>query len=237
MRSRIGACGALVFVVLGWGSFGLAGQPPGAGTSASGWVDWFRANAGGIRAYALVTGVVVLALGLWFGALRDLVWSRERSRLTASFSSLGLALLAVCFVASGGISSAVAMRLDDLSPEVVLFASTLVGVLNAGAQLGLAALMAGISATALTTRTLPAWMAILGFVGAAAALGSGVGVAVESDAVAAAVLASWVIVSVWLLATAWVMWTAAPQRVLQLPDDALGPFAGTSATTPTYELR
>lgn len=210
MNTRLGALGGFTFLVLGWASMGLVPETPSASATASEWIDWFAGSADGIQAYAFLSGVVVLALLVWFGAMRQQVWRGDHGNGWAPVATVGFTLLATGLLVGAGLSSVVAMRLDELGPDLVVFASVSVGVLYAFGQFGLAALMGGISAEAQRTGALPRWLVVVGWAGAVASIATGAGVATESEAVMGAIFLSWIAVSVWIAGCSVVLWKGAP---------------------------
>jgi len=210
MNTRLGALGGFTFLVLGWASMGLVPQPPGATATATEWIDWYDGSAGGIQATAFLAGIVVLALLVWFGGMRQRVWRGDDSAPWGPIATVGFALLATGQLVGAGLTSVVAMRLDELGPDLVVFSSVLVGVLYAFGQFGVAAVMGAISAEAQRTGALPRWLVVLGWAGAATSVATGAGMATENEAVMGAIFLAWIFVSVWIAGCSVVLWKGAP---------------------------
>lgn len=199
MRSRIGALAGLVFLVGGWASFGLASSPPAPDAPAGEWVSWLSSNTGGIRATAVVGAVAVAALIVWFGAMRDRVSGGGGPSAPLTVATIGMAVMAVSFLTGYGINSALAMRVAELGPDVVIFGVVLSGVMSGAGQAGLCAVMGGVTLEAHQRGSLPRWMMVVGWIGAAVALLTTAGMGIDSEGIMALVLVGWVLTSVWIL--------------------------------------
>jgi hypothetical protein len=199
MRSRIGALGGLVFLVGGWASFGLTPPPPAPDAPAREWISWFAGSPGGIQASAVVGAVVVVALIVWFGAVHERVSAGGRSTAPLTVATIGMAMMAAGFLSGYAINSALAMRVGELSPDVVVFGSVLAGVITAAGQAGLCAVMGGITLQGQRQGSFPRWLVVVGWIGAVVALATTVGIGVDSEGIMAVVLAGWVLTSVWIL--------------------------------------
>lgn len=227
MTTRLGAVGGFTFLALGWASMGLVPQPPGPEAGAPEWIRYFEGSTGAIQANAFIYGIVVLALLVWFGGMRRHVWGDDHTAPWGPVATVGFSLLATGLLVGAGVASVVAMRLDALDPGLVLFGSSLTGVLYAFGQFGLAAVMGGITAQAQHAGSLPRWLVVLGWVGAAASLATGAGMATASEAVLGAMFISWIAFSVWVAGSSVLLWKGAKA------DEAAGVAAAAGRPTPT----
>jgi hypothetical protein len=207
MRSRIGALAGLLFLLGGWAGFGLAPSPPSPDASAQEWISWYTGSPGGIQASAFVGAVVVLALIVFYGATRQRVSATAADTAAVTVATVGMAVMAVGFLLSYGINSALALRISELGSDVVVFASVLSGIVAAAAQVGLAALMGGVSAQAQQTGALPRWLVVLGWIGAVVAVATSAGMAVDDGAIMTAVLLGWVLVTAWIIGVSITLWS------------------------------
>lgn len=209
MNKRTGAVAGIVFLVLSFGSFALAPPPPAPDATTADWLEWYTDNPGGIQATAFLFGLTVLAILVWFGAVRAHVWRGSDAAPLAPIATVGIAVMCVGWLTAGGISSAVAQRVDELGADVVVFAAVLAGVMSAAAQFGLAALMGAVSAQAHARGTLPRWLVAAGGIGAVMAMTTGVGVASDGGFVMPLVYASWLVTTVWIAGTSVALWKGA----------------------------
>lgn len=206
MNHRIGALAGFAFLLIGLVGFGVAPPPPVPDAETTEWIRWYTENPGGIQAYAYLSGVTILALLVWFGGLRAHVWRGADAAPLAPIATIGLSVLATGLLIGVGTSSAIAMRIDELGDDVVLFGSIVGGVMVGAAEFGVAALMGAVSAEARRRGSLPNWLVLLGVVGAVVAMGAAAGVATDGDFVTPAISGSWLIMTVWIVATSVVMW-------------------------------
>lgn len=209
MNQRIGAVAGIAFVVLGFASLGLAPPPPGLDDSVREVVDWYADNTGGIQAMGLMFALTITAATIWFGAVRVHVWAGHDSPPWGPVATVGMAVIAVSWTLIAAVSSAVAFRLDDLDPGIVVFGGTLADMANYVSQLGLALLALGLSAGAREHRSLPSWLVVVGGALAVLALASTAGFAVDAAWVDAAEFASWLPFIVWMVGVSVVLWRAA----------------------------
>lgn len=209
MNKRTGAVAGIVSLVLSFGSFALAPPPPAPDAATADWLRWYAENPGGIQALAFVFGLTVLAFLVWFGAVRSHVWRGADAAPLAPIATVGMAIMTIGWLTASGISSAVALRVDELGADVVVFAAVLAGVLSAAAQFGLAATMGAVSAQAHAQATLPRWLVATGGIGAVLATATGVGVASDGGFVMPLVFASWLVTTVWVVGISVVLWKGA----------------------------
>ncbi len=209
MNKRTGAVAGIVFLVLSFASFALAPPPPAPDAATAEWVRWYTDNPGGIQALAFVFGLTVLALLVWFGSVRAHVWRGSDAAPLGPIATIGVAVMCVGWLAASGVSSSVALRIDELGADVVVFAAVLAGVLSAAAQFGLAATMGAISAQAHAHGTLPRWLVATGGIGAALAIATGAGVASDGGFVMPLVYASWLVTTIWIVGISVALWKGA----------------------------
>lgn len=213
MSQRIGAAAGILFLVLSFASLGLAPPPPGLDASAAEVVEHFADHTGGLQAMSLLFALSIAAATVWFGAVRAHVWAGGDAAPWGPVATVGMAVVAACWLLIGAVVSATAVQFERLDPETVLFAGTLTDMANFGSQLGIALLALGVSAAARERRSLPAWLVVVGAVMAAISLVSTAGFATDAAWVEVTLYASWLPFVVWFAGVSVVLWRAAPAEV------------------------
>jgi hypothetical protein len=206
MNQRIGAVAGIAFIVLSLASMGLTPMPPGFDGTATEFVDWYQGSTTGIQVTAFLFGLSMVVAAVWFGYARAHVEPHGASAPFGPVATVGMAVMAVGWILTGGISSVVAMRIDELDAGVVVLGAMLAGSANMVSQFGLALLVGGVTAQAQITRSLPRWLIVFGWMGAALALVSTVGIATDSEAVELLLFANWVPGTVWWVGLSVVLW-------------------------------
>lgn len=220
MNQRIGAVAGIVFIVLSLASMGIAPVPPGADGTAAEFVDWYQGSTTGIQVTAFLFGLSMVVAAVWFGYVRAHVEPNGASAPFGPVATVGMAVMAVGWILTGGISSVVAMRIDELDAGVVVLGAMLAGLANMASQFGLALLMGGVTAQAQVNRSLPRWLLVFGWLGAALALASTVGIATDSEAAEVLLFANWVPGAVWWVGVSVVLWRSGSTAPSGRPVDA-----------------
>lgn len=212
MNQRIGAVAGIAFVVLSFASLSLAPAPPGFDGTAAEFVDWYQGSTTGIEVTAFLFGLCIVLAAVWFGYARAHVAPDGADAPFGPVATVGMAVMAVGWILTGGTSSVVAMRIDELDAGVVVLGAMLAEKTNVASQFGLALLTGAVTAQGQLTRTLPRWLVVFGWLGAALALASTVGIATDSEAVDLLLLANWLPFLVWFVGLSVVLWRRGGSR-------------------------
>ena len=138
---RYAAVGGVVFVVLNIIGALLPGAPPAADDSAAKITEYFRDHTGAIEAAQVFLGVGTIGLVWWFGSLwRMMVRAEDGRPRMAIVALLGLAAAAGLVLLSGALTSATALRIDDVGGGSRFF-YVLAGVVIATAGFGIVAFL------------------------------------------------------------------------------------------------
>jgi len=213
VNPRLAALGGIVFLVLSFATFGMAPAPPAFDAPPADIVAWYADDGDGIRAIAVTFAFAVMGLVVWVAGLRDLIWADGRRTGLAGATTTGVGLVAVCWLATAGISSAVAMRIEELGDDVVVFAATIANVLSAAGQMGLVLAIGGLTLAGSACGVLPRWATVIGWIAAAAALVATGGMAIDAEAFSAVVALAWLATTVWVVALTVVLLRCGPGRV------------------------
>ena len=206
MNQRLGAAAGVAFVVLSFASLALAPTPPGFDATAAEFVDWYQGSTAGIQASGFLFGLSMVLAAVWFAYARAHVDGDGGGSTFGPVATVGMAVMAVGWIMTGGISSAVAMRVDELDPGVVVLGAMLAGMAGMASQFGLALLAGGMAAQAQRAGSLPRWLVVVGWLAAATALVSTVGMATDSDVVDLLLFANWPPFVVWFVGVSVVLW-------------------------------
>jgi hypothetical protein len=147
-----------------------------------------------------------------------MVRSEAGAARLAVVSLVGLALAGALSLTSTSVSAALALRIGDVSDELLVL-HTLAAVLLAASGFGVATHLLATSLLGARTRTLPRWVVGVGAVSATGFLGSAILGATAHGATSSAVgLVGFVLWCVWILAVSYCMW-----RDLNVGATATGP--------------
>ncbi len=218
---RLAALGGFAFVVLAVVGTFLPGAPPAADDTAKKIGDYFRDHSGGIKAGQVLTGLALIALSWWFGSLWRMMRRAEDDRPRLAVVALfGLAFSGVFALLSGAISSAVALRIDDLGDGGALTFYTLSSVVIATSAFGSVVFIAAVSALNWRTRFLPAWITYLGWLSAALFLVASFASASDSGALAMFGMFGFLTWAVWIIGISARMWRGSSAGVTRAASGA-----------------
>jgi hypothetical protein len=203
---RYAAVGGIVFVVMNVIGALLPGSPPAADASAAKITEYFKDHTGAIEAAQIFLGVGVIGLVWWFGSLWRMMVRAEDGRprmavvaLLALSATAGLALL------SGALTSATALRIDDVGGGSRFF-YLLAGVIIATTGFGVVAFLGAVCALNYRTNFMPQWITYLGWLVAAGFLGGSLGSASDNTAFLVLGFISFLAWCVWIISVSVVMW-------------------------------
>jgi hypothetical protein len=206
--ARLAAAAGIGFVVLSLGSTISAGSPPAADASAAKVASYFHSHSGGIRAQLLLGGLGIVLLVWWFGAVWRML-SRaegERPRL-AIVAAVALAIGLALAMVNGIVVATAALRQGDAEITRLLYTLSVVAIAAAGFGIGTS--VVATCAVTYRTRTLPAWMSVLGIVAALAFFAGTIGTVTDAAGVVALALVAFVLWSAWIVAVSVTMWRSA----------------------------
>jgi hypothetical protein len=203
---RYAAVGGIVFVVLTVIGALLPGSPPASDASAAKIVKFFRDNAGAIQAAQVFGGAGIIGLIWWFGSLwRMMVRAEDGRPRMAVVALVGLGVGAAMVLVSGAISSATALRINDVDVQS-RFLYLLAGVLIATGGFGIVAFLGAVCALNYRTNFMPQWLTYLGWLVAAGFLVGSLGSASDSTAFIVFGFLSFILWCIWIVGTSVVMW-------------------------------
>jgi hypothetical protein len=203
---RYAAVGGFLFVVLNVIGALLPGTPPAADDSAAKITEYFRDHTGAIEAAQVFLGVGMIGLVWWFGSLwRMMVRAEDGRPRMAIVALLGLAVSAGLVLLSGALTSATALRIDDVGDESRFF-YVLTGVVISTAGFGIVAFLGAVSALNYRTRFMPQWTTYLGWLVAAGFVGASLGAASDHAAFFVLGFSSFLVWCVWIIGISVVMW-------------------------------
>jgi hypothetical protein len=205
--ARWAALGGVLFVVLNVVGAAITGEPPAPNDSVAKITEYLDDKGTALQVAQALGGVGSVGLLWWFGSLWRRMSHAENGRHRLSVVSLGgLVLSAALFLASGAVSTAASMRVEDLGDNAATF-WVLTGVLLAGAGFGLTLHLGATSMLALRTQLFPRWIAYLGLAAAIGFLVAGVtGSTTDASGPMIIGLFSFLAWSVWILAVSATMW-------------------------------
>jgi hypothetical protein len=203
---RYAAVGGVVFVVLNVIGALLPGTPPAADDSAVKITKYFQDHTGAIEAAQIFLGVGVIGLLWWFGSLwRMMVRAEDGRPRMAVVALLGLAAAAGLVLFSGALTSATALRIDDVGGGS-RFYYLLSGVVISTAGFGIVAFLGAVCALNYRTKFMPQWTTYLGWLVAAGFLAASLGSASDSVAFFVLGFSSFLVWCVWIIGISVVMW-------------------------------
>jgi hypothetical protein len=164
----------------------------------------------GIRAGAFIFGLGVIFLLWWFATLWGMMRRAEGGapRLTV-MAGLGLIMAGTLQLLHLTLDSAIAWRTQDLGSSIVTVAAMSTAVSGAS-TFGLVALLGAVSAVAIRTKFLPAWLAWGGVVIGLVWLVSALSVSTFNGIAGVGAIA-YVLWAVWILGISWTIWRAPSQ--------------------------
>jgi hypothetical protein len=211
-RSAWGGVGAVICFVA---SSVLSGNTnPGANAqfNAAKVSKAFTDSHNGIRAAAFVFGLGIILLLWWFATLWGMMRRAEGGapRL-AVMAGLGLIMAGTLQLLHLTMASAIAWRPQDLGSSIVTLAAMSTAVSGAS-TFGLVALLGAVSALAIRTKFLPAWLAWGGVVIGVVWLISALSVSTFNGINGVGGLA-YLLWAVWILGISWRMWKTPSEAV------------------------
>ena len=171
---RAAGIAGLLFSALFIFSLVAARPPASAAQSGAALATWY---AGESQVMLAIVGLYTIPFAgiafLWFiGVVRDRIGRREDRLFSTVFLGSGLLFVAMLFASAAG-ASALALRLDVIGPQpldpgVILFSQALTNAfLYVYAARAAGVFMIVTSSIALRTRTIPRWVALVGYLIAA----------------------------------------------------------------------
>lgn len=207
---KYSALGGIVFVALNVVTSALTGAPPSSGDTDDEVAEYFLDKADGIKVSVLLAGLSIIALGWWFGALwRRMSKAEHGSHRLSAVSLVGLAASGALFMASQAPLSAVALRVDSLSPEAMRLFWVLSTVLLSSSGFFLVLHLTATNALSLRSGMFAKWSTIVGLLTAVAFLVASFGVMTDADGIMIFGLFGFVLWSIWLIAVSVQMWRTA----------------------------
>ncbi len=206
---RYGALAGILAIILIVASVVVAGSPPKTSDSAEKILKYYRDNEGGLKASAVLGGLVTIPI-LWWAAT---LWATLRRADggqpgLAVAAVLGLVLTGTLQAVSGAISATVALELKNVGPAEAKFFYLLSFGLGAAGAFGVAVLVLATSAVSLRTKVFPGWLGGAGLVLGAALIVSGASIASTSDGLAALGLVSILLWALWVIVLSVLMFRA-----------------------------
>lgn len=206
-RSALGGVGAVICFVAS--SFLGGNTNPGkhAQFEPARVAKAFTDSHNGVRAAPFAFGVGVNLILWWFATLWGMMRRAEDgSPRLAVMAGLGLVMAGTLQLLHLTISSAIAWRPQDLGSSIVTIAAMSTAVSSAS-TFGLVTLLGAVSALAIRTKFLPAWLAWGGVVIAVIWLISALSVSTFNGISAVGGIA-YVLWAVWILGISWTIWKA-----------------------------
>jgi hypothetical protein len=203
---RYAAVGGIVFVVANVVGVFLPGTPPSPSDSATKIAAFFHDHSGGIEAAQVLGGIGVIGLAWWFGSLWRLMTRAEDGRPRMAIVALvGFAVSGGLALLSGAITSATALRADDIGDGARVF-YTLSTVVISTSGFGLVVFLAAYSSLNYRKSMLPQWTTYLGWLAALGFLVASFGSASDSTALGFIGLGSFLVWCVWIIGISAFMW-------------------------------
>lgn len=202
---RYAALGGFVFVILNIvGSF-LPGTPPDSDAPTTEVAKYFKDNASNIKTAQILALFGTIGLAWWFGSLFRRMRKAEGGDPRLSVVAfLGLALGGGCAMISGAITSATAMRIDELG-EASRFFYSLSLVVIASAAAGVVVFLSAFGALNWRAKMFPAWTGYLAWLAAAMFTVGIFSSGTDASAVNMIGFFGFLVWSVWILAISWLM--------------------------------
>ena len=204
---RYGALGGVVFVMLDLAVAFLGGEPPATDAARSDVVRHFADHTAAIEAGLWLFGLGTVALMWWSGSLwRRMVRSEGEVARLAVVSMVGLAVAGALSLASTSVSTATALRIDDVGDSLVVLHAISV-ILLAASGFGVATHVLAASVLGARTHSLPSWVVGVGLVSAAGFVGSVVfDATAHAEWAATASIVGFSFWCVWILGVSSCMW-------------------------------
>jgi hypothetical protein len=203
---RYAALGGIWFVVLTVISAFLPGAPPSTDDSVTKIAKYYSDHAGGIEAAQLLGGLGLIGLLWWFGSLWRLMVKAEDGRPRMAVVALGgLTLGAALALASGAISSAVALQHVEVGGNVKFF-HILSVVLIASAGFGIVTHIAAVTSLSYRTKLFAPWINIIGWLAALLFLIGTIGSASDAAAFGFIGLFGFLMWGLWIVVVSLNMW-------------------------------
>jgi hypothetical protein len=207
---RYAALGGIWFVVLSVISAFLPGAPPSASDSVVKIAKYFSDHSGAIEVATLLAGLGIPGLLWWFGSVWRLMADAEGGRPRMAVVALaGLATAAALALASGAISSTVALRHVDVGGAAKFF-YVLTVVMIAMAGFGLVAHIAAVTSLSYRKKIFAPWINIIGWIAALLFLIGTIGVASDASAFVVIGLAAFLVWSLWIVVISLDIWKRVP---------------------------
>ncbi len=207
--ARFGALGGVLFVILLVISGVLSGSPPALDDRAREFVDYFADHDTELAVAAYLDALAIVPILFWLGSLWRRMRIAEDGRPRLAVVAVGGLVLAASFgIAASVVLGATALRVDGLEPETVKAFYTLSVTLDAASAVGLATLIAAVSALVLRTGMFPRWLGWAGEVLALAALVAGAGTATENGAIAVVGAVVFTLFLLWVLVVSILLFRA-----------------------------
>jgi hypothetical protein len=195
-----------VFVVLNLVGTFLPGAPPALDDGAVKVAAFFKDNDSMIMAGQALSGFGTIGLAWWFGSLFRRLRAAEGGNPRLSVVALlGLALAGSCALVSGAISSATAMRIDDIGQGAIVFYA-LSSVIIATSGFGAVIFLSAVCALNYRTPMFPVWTSYLGWVAAAGFAVGSLSSANDASVLGFVGLISFIVWCVWILAISTMMY-------------------------------
>lgn len=205
-RARWGALGGVVFVVVSVVANFIPGTAPASDASAAKITSYFKDHSGAIKLQLFVSGVAIVFLLWWFGTLWRSMTRVERQRPhLVAIASVSFPIGISLALMSGVLTATAAVRVDSLGDGTqLLYTLSLVTISAAG--FAMAAWIGAVCALNARASMLPAWTNYIGWLAAAAFLGSGLGVASDANAFALLGLLAFLTWCGWIVSVSITMW-------------------------------
>ena len=156
-----------------------------------------------------ITGLALIGLLWWFGSLWRLMEEAEGGRPRMTVVALaGLAVAAGLALASGAITSTVALRHEDVAGGAKFF-FLLSLVLLAGAGFGIVVHVAAVTSLSYRKKLFAPWINVIGWIAAALFLIGTIGYASDAAAFAFVGLLAFLAWCVWIVVVSLDMWNRA----------------------------
>ncbi len=203
---RYAALGGIWFVVLNVIGAFLPGAPPSTDDSPEKIAKYFSDHSGGIKMTLFLGGLGMIGLLWWFGSLWRLMVAAEDSRPRMAVVALGgLTLGMAMALASGAVTSAVALQHEDVAGGAKFF-YILSLVLIASAGFGIVAHIAAVTSLSYRKKIFAPWINIVGWVAALLFLIGTIGSVSDANALGFIGLVGFLAWCVWIVVVSLNMW-------------------------------
>jgi hypothetical protein len=203
---RYAALGGIWFVALSVISAFLPGAPPSTSDSVEKIAKYFSDHSGAIEVATFLGGLAIVGLFWWFGSVWRLMADAEGGKPRMAVVALaGLAMAAALALASGAISSTVALRHIDLGAGAKFF-YVLTVVLVAMAGFGLVVHIAAVTSLSYREKIFAPWINVIGWIAALLFLIGTIGVASDATAFVFIGLLAFLVWCLWIVVVSLNMW-------------------------------